>query len=433
MVRVSAWGRLSHDEHQVVALHHGEDAAVALSGQPCGVAFGNGRSYGDACLNPGGRLWDTRGLDRFIEFDPATGRLRCEGGMLLREVQQMSVPRGWMLPVTPGTQLATVGGAIANDVHGKNHHAMGTFAHHVNRITLLRTDGEMIDCGPGLREDWFRATVGGIGMTGVILSAELQLRRVDGPWLATETIPYTSLDAFFQLADASEADWEYTVSWIDCLSAARGVRGLFMRANHADPGKGPQPRAKSSRFPVTPPIPLVNGATLRAFNTAYYRIGAWRAGRKTAHYQPFFYPLDNLLDWNRIYGPAGFHQYQCVVPRDTGAEAITALLREIARSGTGSFLAILKTFGDRASAGMLSFPMAGVTLALDFPNHGPSTLALLYRLDAIVAEAKGRLYLAKDSRMPRSLFESGYPVLPSFLPFRDPGISSAMSCRLMGY
>jgi len=433
MVRVGAWGRLSNDEHDVVRVRPGMEGDSMQDDRRPGLAFGNGRSYGDACLNPGGRLWDMRGLDRFIEFDEATGRLRCESGILLRDIQRLAIPRGWMLPVTPGTQLATLGGAIANDVHGKNHHAMGTLGHHLRRITLLRTDGERIECGPDLREDWFRATVGGIGLTGVIVSAELQLRRVHGPWLDTETVPFTGLDAFFRLADASDADWEYTVSWIDCLSGQNGLRGLFMRANHGDLESGPPPRARARRLPFTPPIPLVNGATLRAFNAAYFRIGAWRAGRKTAHYEPFFYPLDHLQDWNRLYGPAGFHQYQCVVPRDTGAAATAALLGEIARSRTGSFLAVLKTFGDRPSVGMLSFPMKGVTLALDFAHRGASTLALLSRLDRIVAEAGGRLYLAKDSRMPRSMFESGYPALPEFLAFRDPGISSAMSRRLMGH
>jgi len=390
-----------------------------------------GRSYGDAGLNPGGVLWCTAGLDRFIAFDPVAGTLRCEAGVLLRDIQQLVVPRGWMLPVSPGTQFVTVGGAIANDVHGKNHHAVGTFADHVTRLVLQRTDGEVIECGPSLSPEWFAATVGGVGLTGVIVSADLQLRPVKGPWLETETIPFDSLDRFFQLSSQSERDWEYTVSWIDCLAGGQG-RGLFMRGNHAAADEPAPPTRQPRRVPITPPVPLINGLSLRAFNTAYFRMGQWRAGTSRQHYQAFFYPLDNLLEWNRIYGPKGFFQYQCVVPFDNGAQVTRDMLSVIARSGRGSFLAVLKTFGQRSSLGMLSFPRPGVTLALDFANTGPEVEQLFAQLDGLVAEAGGRLYLAKDARMPRSLFEAGYPRLQEFLSYRDRGVSSELSRRLMG-
>jgi FAD/FMN-containing dehydrogenase len=390
-----------------------------------------GRSYGDACLNAGGVLWRTVGLDRFIAFDPATGCLNCEAGVLLRDIQQLVVPQGWMLPVSPGTQFVTVGGAIANDIHGKNHHAVGSFGDHVTRLELRRTDGEVIECGPALRPDWFLATLGGVGLTGVIVSAELQLRPVRGPWLDTETIPFDSLDRFFQLGELSERDWEYTVSWIDCLAGERG-RGLFMRGNHAVADEPAPPPKRPRRLPITPPVPLINGLSLRAFNTAYFRMGQWRAGASRQHYQGFFYPLDNLLEWNRIYGPRGFFQYQCVVPFDNGGQVTRDMLKAIARSGLGSFLAVLKTFGQRLPLGMLSFPRPGVTLALDFANTGPEVERLFAQLDGLVAEAGGRLYLAKDARMPRSLFEAGYPRLQEFLTYRDPGMSSGLSRRLMG-
>jgi FAD/FMN-containing dehydrogenase len=390
-----------------------------------------GRSYGDACLNPGGTLWLTGGLDHFIAFNEDNGRLVCEAGVLLRDIQRLAVPRGWMLPVTPGTQLVTVGGAIANDVHGKNHHVLGSFGDHVLRLTLLRTNGETIECGPHERSDWFAATVGGVGLTGIITQAELQLRRTPGPWLDTETLAYANLDEFFQLADASEAHWEHTVSWIDCISGGGG-RGVFMRGNPIVTAPRPLPAAQQRTMPLVPPVSLVNRLSLRPFNVAYYHLKKWRAGRAIAHYEAFFYPLDNLLEWNRMYGPRGFFQYQSVVPRAVGRDAIQAMLREIARSGDGSFLAVLKTFGNRQPVGMLSFAQPGVTLALDFPNHGARTHRLFERLDAIVREAQGRIYLAKDARMPRELFEAGYPRLPEFLPYRDPGISSGLSRRLMG-
>ncbi|MEN6587389.1 MAG: FAD-binding oxidoreductase [Sulfuricella sp.] len=394
-----------------------------------GIAHGMGRSYGDVCLNPEGILWNTTGLDRFIRFDENTGRLACEAGVLLRDIQRLVIPRGWILPVTPGTQLVTVGGAIANDVHGKNHHVQGTFGDHVKLIKLVRTDGEIIECGP--QSEWFAATVGGLGLTGVIVEAEIQLRRVAGPWLDTETVPYANLDEFFQLADGSETEWEHTVSWVDCLSGDSG-RGLFIRGTITDAGDRPEPTSRKLTIPWVPPISLVNRLSLRPINTAYFYLKKWQAGRTISHYEQFFYPLDNLLEWNRMYGPKGFFQYQSVVPRGVGKDAVQAMLGQIARSGDGSFLAVLKTFGTRQSVGMMSFPQPGVTLALDFPNRGARTLELFRRLDTIVREAGGRIYLAKDARMPRDLFEAGYPRLNEFLKYRDQGISSQLSRRLIG-
>ncbi len=431
MVAVSSWGRLGHWEHQVAPLHDRSRIAADLATHGSGLAYGMGRSYGDVCLNPGGKLWTTRNLDRFIRFDEESGVLECEAGVLLRDIQQLAVPRGWMLPVTPGTCFVTVGGAIANDVHGKNHHRLGSFGDHVSQLRLVRTDGSQLDCGPDNAPDWFAATIGGMGLTGVITTATLQLRRVCGPWLETETIPFHGLDEFFRLADGSEEAWEYTVSWIDCLSGS-GLRGIFLRGNHADDESTVPPVGKPSYLGFTPPLSLVNRLTLRPANGAYYFLHRLAAGKKREDYRPFFYPLDRLADWNRMYGPRGFYQYQCVLPTEQRQDALSALLDETAKSKTGSFLAVLKTFGERQSPGMLSFPRPGATLALDFPNRGEETLALMIRLDAIVGEAGGRLYPAKDARMPQQLFESGYPRLQEFLPFRDAGISSALSRRLLG-
>lgn len=431
MRAMQSWGRLSAAPHQVVPLDDPSRVTQAMQAHLPGIAFGNGRSYGDVCLNPGGVLWHTRGLDRLCTWNAQTGVLVCESGVLLRDIQQTFVPQGWMLPVTPGTQLVTVGGAIANDVHGKNHHAMGSFGDQLLRLWLARSDGQIIECTRNQASEWFSATIGGMGLTGVIVRAELRLRSVSGPWLDTETIPYGNLDEFFGLSDASEAAWEHTVSWIDCLSGER-TRGIFMRANPSAARAGPLPRSGTRRMPVTPPVSLVNHMTLRPFNTTYYRLQRWKAGQGVAHYEPFSYPLDGLLEWNRMYGPQGFYQYQSVVPRAAGLDATREMLREIRRSGEGSFLAVLKTFGNRAGPGMLSFPRPGVTLALDFPNRRDSTLRLFSRLDDIVLAAGGTLYPAKDARMSRRMFESGYPRLAEFLPFRDPGITSSMSRRLLG-
>ena len=431
MVAVSSWGRLELAEHHVQGLTDRHEVADVIKRTRPGLAYGMGRSYGDECLNPKGTLWLTTGLDRFVSFNEETGCLICEAGVLLRDIQRLAVPRGWILPVTPGTQLVTVGGAIANDVHGKNHHVYGSFGDHVRQMTLLRTDGDVIECGPLQRPEWFAATVGGLGLTGVILTVEIQLRRVSGSWLQAETIPYENLQEFFTLADASEAEWEHTVSWVDCISSDGG-RGLFMRANYAELSKPEISAASNIKMPFVPPFSLVNQLTLRAFNTAYFHIKKRCAGQDIVHYERFFYPLDNIAGWNRMYGPKGFYQYQCLVPRADGQQAIQAMLREVSYTGDGSFLAVLKTFGNRASLGILGFPQPGVSLALDFSNKGSQSLKLFERLDAVVKEAGGRVYLAKDARISRDFFEASYSRLREFLPYRDPGITSAMSRRLMG-
>ena len=446
-MKVHSWGRLGNFDHQLRSLaDRGRVASQlqqAAAGQGAGLgdglgegrsdslAYGMGRSYGDVCLNPGGLLWNTTALDRFISFDESSGHLRCEAGILLRDVQRLVVPRGWMLPVVPGTQLATIGGAVANDVHGKNHHVAGSFGDHVLEIVLVRTDGSISVLHPG--DARFAATVGGLGLTGVMTEITLQLKRIHGSWLSVETQPYQNLDVFFDLANGSETDWEHTVSWIDCVNSQG--RGIFMRANHSDlpqeaQKKSPEP-GRHLRMPFVPPVSLVNKLTLKPFNQLYYQLKK-KHTTTLQHYESFFHPLDHLLDWNRMYGPRGFFQYQCVLPRERGREGVQAMLAQIARSGEGSFLAVLKTFGERPSVGMLSFARPGVTLALDFTNHGEKTLALFASLDDIVRDAGGRLYPAKDARMPRDLFEAGYPRLQEFLSHRDPGISSAMSRRLMG-
>jgi FAD/FMN-containing dehydrogenase len=341
------------------------------------------------------------------------------------------IPRGWNLPVVPGTQFVTVGGAIANDVHGKNHHVVGTFGEHVRRLKLVRTSGETIECGPDERPDLFRATIGGLGLTGLIVEVELQLRPSSGLWLEAETVPFSGLSSFFSLSDESEAAWEHTVSWIDCTSGS-ALRGLFMRARPAEGRTGRRWRDRMRRVPLTPPVSLVNGLSLKPFNTLYYELGKRKTGVQVVHYEPFLFPLDSVLEWNRLYGPKGFYQYQSVVPRAEAFEATRDMLSAIAQSGEGSVLAVLKTFADRPAAGLLSFPREGVTLALDF-RAGRALPALFARLDDIVRAAGGRLYPAKDARMPREFYQASTPNLAAFTALRDPGMSSGMSRRLMGF
>lgn len=435
-----SWGRVLREPHEALGLSS-RHLPLPSSDSATVLPYGNGRSYGDSNLNPGGALLLGGQLDRFIDFDPATGVLRCEGGVLLHSILKLVVPQGWFLPVTPGTQFVTVGGAIANDVHGKNHHAAGSFGNHVRGLELLRSDGTRRLCSPTEHPEWFAATIGGLGLTGLITWAEVQLRRVANPYVDAESIRFRSLEEFFELSAASERDFEYTVSWIDCaFEGQRLGRGLFSRANHAPAVLDTQavPRGlpatvgeQTRRVPVTPPISLINTLSLKSFNTLYFHKQRRDAERGLAHYRPFFYPLDALLEWNRIYGPRGFYQYQSVVPHERALPTTRRMLQAIAHSGMGSFLAVLKQFGEPASRGMLSFPQPGTTLALDFPNTGPRLMQLMAELDRIVLEAGGRLYPAKDGRFGAAMFKAGYPQWQAFSEFVDPRFSSGFWRRVM--
>ncbi|MCB1825972.1 MAG: FAD-binding oxidoreductase [Candidatus Competibacteraceae bacterium] len=427
-----SWGRYPRARQTMIRCHD-RHAALPLT-EHFLLPHGNGRSYGDSCLNDGGALLQTRGLDRFIAFDPKTGVLRCEAGVLLSEILELIVPQGWFLPVTPGTQFVTVGGAIANDVHGKNHHRAGTFGTMVRGFELLRTDGSRRRCSPTENPDWFAATVGGLGLTGLITWAEIQLRRVANPWIASETIRFGNLDEFFTVSAASDRDYEYTVAWLDCASRGAALgRGLFMRGNHAPALCAARPRPPTGRLnvPFTPPFSLINRWSLRAFNTLYYH-RQWREMTcGIVHYAPFFYPLDRVLAWNRIYGRHGFLQYQCAIPQVHGQAAVREVLERIARSGLGSFLAVLKIFGEIPAVGWLSFPRPGVTLALDFPNRGPATFKLLDALDTVVAMTGGAVYPAKDARMSGARFREFFPRWHHFSEYIDLRFSSSFWRRVM--
>ncbi|MDP2795447.1 MAG: FAD-binding oxidoreductase [Sulfurisoma sp.] len=426
---MQSWGNLPYDppcrQRRLF-----DRAAPLPTGEAPLLAYGNGRSYGDVCINSGGELLQTRGLDRYLAFDDATGILRAEAGVLLDDIIRVFLPRGWFLPVTPGTRFVTLGGALANDVHGKNHHVAGTFGCHVPRFELLRSDGGRIECSPTENAELFAATIGGLGLTGLVTWIELRLRRVPGPAIAVENRRFHGLAEFFALNIEAEKTHEHVVAWIDCL--AREPRGILMAGNHAAASAAAVPPAPtfSPAVPFTPPLSLVNRASLAAFNAAYFHKPL--PARATVHCLPYFYPLDNLLYWNRIYGRRGFYQYQCAVPQAVQQDATAALLAAIRESGQGSFLAVLKTLGDMASPGMLSYPLPGANLALDFPNGGAHTLELFKRLDAIVRDAGGRLYPAKDARMPGDLFRQGYPQWRKFSQYVDPKFSSNFWRRVAG-
>lgn len=401
------------------------------------LPYAYGRSYGDSCLNADGAILDVSHLRRFISFDAEKGLLRCEAGVSLAEILDLIVLKGWFLPVVPGTKFVSVGGAIANDIHGKNHHVAGTFGSHVTRFELVRSTGERLTCSPTENAGFYRATIGGLGLTGLITWAEIQLKRIPSPFIEMEQIRFSNVDEFFEIALESDQSHEYTVSWIDCLAGGKSLgRGLFMRGNHyeCEPfSRRFKKRTWAIRVPFDAPSFILNTATVKAFNTVvYYRSAFARKTRRITSYDPFFFPLDTILDWNRLYGKNGFLQYQCVVPIHDEYRAIKEILTRISRSGVLPFLNVFKKFGDVASAGMLSFPRPGVTLALDFPYRGQKTLCLLEELDEIVRASGGAVYPAKDARMSPESFAAYFPGWQAFSQYIDPKFSSSFWRRVTG-
>ncbi len=428
-----SWGRYPKVRHKTVIPIRWRNEIPALDRLDAPVlAYGMGRSYGDVCLNENGVLLDIRPLNRFIDFDPEQGVLRCEAGVTLEQILRLIVPRGWFLPVTPGTKYVTVGGAIANDVHGKNHHHAGTFGRYVTQLELLRSSGERVICSPTQNVELFRATIGGMGLTGLILWAEFRLRRIPSAYIEEELIRFDHLDEFFEISAASDEDYEYTVAWVDCLAQNRHLgRGIFMRGNHAEgvPILTPDSTPRLT-VPIDFPDCVLNPFSMRLFNALYYHRLRHKRERRLVHFEPFFYPLDMVRQWNRIYGRRGMLQFQCVVPVGDHREVIRAIVERIARSGRASFLAVLKEFGDVPSPGLMSFPRPGVTLTLDFPFEGVRTLHLFDDLHALVREAGGAFYPAKDAHMSPQDFHVSYPQWETFARYVDPHFSSSFWRRV---
>ncbi len=422
----SSWGRYPHVDQRALALAWASDP-LPEGTEPL-LPYGLGRSYGDVCLNPDGPVLLTRELRRFLAFDTQAGVLRCEAGCTLGEVAELTLPHRWFPPVVPGTRFVTVGGAVANDVHGKNHHRAGTFGRHVRALELLRGDGTRVVCGPSANTDLFRATVGGLGLTGLITWVELQLASVMGPWMEVEAVPFSGLDRFAELTATSDQTHAYTVAWVDGLARGTALgRGIFFRGNHAEGGGDlPAPRLRLS-VPFDAPDALLSAPLIRAFNAVYRH---WpRGGTKRLSTWKFLHPLDAVGNWNRLYGSRGLLQHQSVVP---GPEAVQELLATAADSGQGSFLTVLKTFSDVPSPGLLSFPRPGWTLALDFPGRGAPTFALLEKLDGVVRAHGGRVYPAKDARMSVDTFRAGYPEWRAFAAHVDARFSSGFWRRVRG-
>ncbi|MFZ0800249.1 MAG: FAD-binding oxidoreductase [Terriglobales bacterium] len=430
ITRILSWGRYPKTAHRYVHKPAWNDQLpeILRTAAPGSLLpYGLGRSYGDSCLNADRELIDCRRLNRILGFDESIGMIRCESGVSFSDIIDICLPKGWFLPVTPGTRFVTVGGAIANDVHGKNHHCAGTFGAHVRQIGLHRSNDGLVICNSETNSDMFCATVGGLGLTGVIAWADIQLKRVAGPWIEAESVPFRSLNTFLDLSRESNR-FEYTVAWLDCF-ARKNPRGIFFRGNHAaDHGKKFHPK-RGPRLPFALPAWMLNRYSVTAFNSAYYRIHAAKKNVAVVPYDSFFYPLDSIRQWNLLYGRQGFLQYQCVIP-ETNIEACQELLDRIARSRMGSFLGVLKQFGSASPAGMLSFPRPGLTIAFDFAMRGERTLKLMQSLDEVVQQSGGALYPAKDARMSPALFEASFPRWRSFVPYIDPKMSSSFWRRV---
>jgi len=423
-MRLSGWGRYpvlearTHAPRSLAALQR------LVGSEPSLIARGNGRAYGDSAINPAATV-RMEHFDRMLAFDPASGRLVAEAGVLLGDIIAAFLPCGWFPLVTPGTRFVTLGGAIAADVHGKNHHRDGSFRACVDWIEVMGPDGTLRRCSPQQEATLFDHTLGGMGLTGIVLRAAIRLRPVETAWIRQTTLAAPDLEAALAALEAGQGA-SYSVAWIDCLARGPALgRSLVMLGEHATRAELPReraaapfdtPRRRRLSVPLDLPALALNGAGMRAFNALYYRSGARRAGERLVDWEGYFYPLDAILGWNRIYGRRGFAQFQCVLPPDRTEAGLAALLAETAQAGTGSFLAVLKRFGPQESA--FSFPMEGWTLALDFPM-GAGTLALLDRLDRIALAHGGRFYLAKDSRMSAATLRASDARVEGFRAHRD--------------
>lgn len=432
-----SWGRYPKLEAKIVPLNWTCEFPLRPPPATRMLPVGAGRSYGDVCLLGHGTLLRTRGpglsggMDRLLDFDPTTGILCCESGTTLGEILDFAVPRGFFLPVAPGTKFVTVGGAIANDIHGKNHHLAGTFGRHVPRFELIRSDGRQLICSAAQNADWYAATIGGMGLTGLIAWAEVKLRPIVSRRIQYMGIKFSGIEEFVALSERNSKT-EYTVAWIDCVGTGKNfARGIFMAGDH-DTVPRPLKRSKTSRLSLPFDLPefMLNHGTVGIFNTLYYNRQRSKVKSSSLDYEPFFFPLDRLRHWNRLYGKSGLLQFQCVIPWEPEHRGLTEMLKSITRSGLASFLAVLKVFGDVPSPGMMSFPRPGITLALDFPIRHEASFDLIERLAAITREHGGRMYPAKDATMTPAQFQAFYPQWKKFAAYIDPSFDSAFWQRV---
>lgn len=407
-MKLTSWGRYPVSESTVNrprdntaladSLQHSQDSSSC-------IARGMGRSYGDSALAE--CVHSTTALDHFIAFDEEHGLLRCAAGVTLESILRVMMPRGWFLPVVPGTWYVSVGGAIASDVHGKNHHLDGCFGQHVESLRLMLASGDIVHCSAQENTELFHATCAGMGLTGIIVDATLHLRRSNSSAVMQRTLRAGNLDEIFTLFENHHSS-HYSVAWLDCLARGKTLgRSLLYLGEHANDNTCHTPGKGSISVPFATPAFLLNRHSMSLFNSLYYHKPVKEAVEQRIEAKQYFFPLDSIQHWNRLYGKRGFMQYQCVIPDANAQAAVREILTRISNAGKGSFLSVLKKLGP-ANQNLLSFPLEGYTLALDF-KFEHSTLALLDELDSIVLAHAGRLYLAKDARMSQEVFRRSYP------------------------
>ncbi len=378
------------------------------------IPYGNGRSYGDSALST--NIINVKPKDYFIDFNEENGLLYVQAGVLLSEILESFVPRGWFLKVTPGTKLITIGGAIASDIHGKNHHVEGCFSECVQEFEIMLADGEVVTCSKEVTPELFKATCGGMGLTGVILDAKIYLKKINSQYIDQTTIKTKNLKETF---DAFEeySDKPYSVAWIDCLAKGDEIgKCLLMVGDFRNDGKLDYKKKSQLSIPFNFPSFALNNWSVRAFNWLYYGKSKEGVSKQRVDIDTFFYPLDAIGHWNRIYGKNGFTQYQFILPKETSYQGLEEILTAISKSGKGSFLAVLKLYG-KANDNWLSFPIEGYSLALDFKIE-KGLFDLLDKLDEIVVKYEGRIYLTKDVRVSKETFEKGYPQIETFRQYR---------------
>ncbi len=414
-MKLSGWGRYPVVPAKPLVFHDTDSLARELEEAGTLIPFGNGRSYGDSALAE--RYVSLRPKDRIIDFDESTGLLDCEAGILLSEIIETFLPRGWFLKITPGTKLVTVGGAIAGDVHGKNHHQEGCFGNTVESLTLMMADGQIMKCSRTENRELFLATCGGMGLTGIILQASFYLKKVFSQTIEQTTIKNKDLEDTFKAFETYSSS-PYSVAWIDCLAQKNCLgRSLLMTGDFIRNGNLNYKSKKRISIPFDFPVFTLNTKSVRTFNDLYYFRIRDSVSTQKVSVDSFFYPLDAIDQWNRIYGRKGFLQYQFVLPKAESYPGLKKTLATIAESGMASFLAVLKLHGP-CNDNYLSFPLEGYSLALDFKMQ-PGLLDLLNRLDEIVLKHQGRIYLAKDARVSRETFEQGYPHIDKFRALRS--------------
>jgi FAD/FMN-containing dehydrogenase len=426
-----SWGRVPVSTPlQIHRPSWADNVSQAFDGTEAVLAIGLQRSYGDSALNNGGALVDMTVLDRVHMFEPSTGILRADAGVMLGDLYKVVIPHGWFLPVVPGTQFVTLGGAVANDIHGKNHHRHGSFGCHVRAIGLIRSDGKgvitRLDSG-----ELFHATIGGLGLTGIIGWVEVQCLPIPSAFIDVTNMPVVSVQAAAQVLARHDASHEFTVAWIDTVH--RQGRGVVHSGNWSENANRKYEAVQGGGLPIPTDAPngLVGRWSVSVFNTLWYARHKLGATNTVAHLRSYFHPLDMLQHWNRLYGKRGMIQYQCVIPTTAGVGPIEELLALARKARQASFLTVLKSFGPRSSGGVLSFPMPGLTLALDFANTGSDVMALLDRCDDVVLAASGRVYIAKDCRLPGSTFRAMYPHWEQFRVHIDPKMSSSWWRRVV--